>query len=93
MPSVQKPILRRASSGIIMEAMENRVLFASTTPVAPPPPPPPLKPGVTLTKGVLSIVANPKVTNTITVDLSKDGKSVTSLTTANPPLTKSPMRA
>ena len=60
----------------LFEPIESRILYAATIPTPPPPPPPPPAPGVTLNKGVLSVVADPKATNTITVGLSKDGKTI-----------------
>jgi Ca2+-binding RTX toxin-like protein len=73
----------RSTSSVSLEVLENRTLFATTpppptiTPPPGPPAPPPLpKPGIVLNKGVLAIGGDPKVNNTITVSLSKDGKSV-----------------
>ena len=67
------------SVAVFMEAMERRMLFATTTPTAPPPPPqlPPVpKPGIVLNKGVLAIGGNPAVNNTISVSLSTDHKGI-----------------
>jgi len=63
----------------LLEMLENRTLFATTTPTPPPPPPkPPVapKPGIVLNKGVLAIGGDLKVNNNISVTLSADGKSV-----------------
>src|SRR5947209_1908869 len=65
---------KETSMQAIFEQVESRVLYSVTTPAATPPPPPP--PGVALNKGVLCVVADPKSANTITVNLSKDGKSI-----------------
>jgi hypothetical protein len=65
-------------SGVVVEEVEGRLMFAATPPpVVPPPQPPPVpKPGIVLNKGVLAIGGDPKVNNTISVSLSSDHKQI-----------------
>jgi len=64
--------------GVVVEAVEGRLLFETTPPpVVPPPQAPPVPtPGLVLNKGVLAIGGDPKVSNTITVSLSSDHKQI-----------------
>ncbi len=59
----------------MIETFESRIFYSASGTTTPPPPPPP-PPGVVLNKGVLCVVADPKTANTISVNLSKDGKSI-----------------